>query len=138
MTVFDSREDPLPENHGYDQESLEEALRTNMPSLFREAPAKAKGLGLFGQQERPFVALTFVGAFFKLEQVGVTAELNPVLDIDDIDTPDVKPHLSVARAFSRERAREVKASLQSCLPPTIIFNPARVEFRPGGGDNDRM
>jgi hypothetical protein len=121
LTVFDTANysKPLPHNHS--EETVEELLKLRMPTLFKPFPADIEGMGIFGHYKHPCIALTFATDFLDIESMEAVGALFPGVTLNKVAS-----HLTVARAFSRERAVSALNALEDFLPPQVIFNGASV------------
>lgn len=130
LTVFDS----LPHAGLYlPEEMTEEDLRKDMeektPGLFEDIIVSVWHIRQFGSQRMPWVSMEFrderlIGQIAAVQDI-ICDGIN-ISSIRSLNRP-IRPHLSVAQAFTPERAEEVRALVHElCLPP-VEFLPAEIQ-----------
>ena len=133
LTVFDTSQHPWCNPALYIEEKVKDGLQDTIPTLFEAFTAPVKGLALFGNSKMPFVGITFSADYLVAEQLRVidafSNQLAPFSVDSETNVADIKPHISVAKVFSRQRAHEVRNNLMGVLPETIVFQAATVMFR---------
>lgn len=130
LTVFDSsqRHYKLRPDAPRQLDGVVNLLRSSHPDLFEQATAQVKGLQIFGGQY-PFVGVVFEDGPLQEEQIKTVSLLTHRYEVDKLQNGSIRPHVSVARLFSVDRAKRVNDDLMDTLPAELHFNPAEVVIK---------
>lgn len=136
LTLLDTRSQTVGQlDDSVTQQSLENQLRDVCPSLFETTGRIAhNGLELFGNNSRPWVALTISAAARSLEEerrvIREVVAPQTRLMTDHISTDRLHMSLGNITVHDTNKVAEVfetlKAGILPVLPEYIVFSPARI------------
>ena len=127
LTLYDSKQQPLQTVPTYTQEEMIDFLGVRYPDLFKPTPPiKVTGTGLFGNREKPFVALELATkGFLDQDKQSVLGLIAPELLLARDHLQDHRLHVSLGQA-ALETALIIERDIQEFLPAYVQFGPGRV------------
>lgn len=127
LTVFDTAQQPLRFGEEHTKESVEERIRARYPDFFLPSPPiEVTGTALFGNRDKPFIALTLAPGHAYDEKVKTRDLIAPELWLDNSHQLDDVPHISLGQVFARSKAEEIRIMLAPVLPAYVQFMPGIV------------